>query len=73
MDSIQNRYLSHHLTLPFQELTDFDIGMYFQSTRERIIELMVQHDLVVFLKCIWQRYVIIKIVYYVLIKMKVNV
>ena len=48
MDSVTNRYLSQHL--PFQELTDFDIGINFQSARERITELMDQHGLVEFLK-----------------------
>ena len=48
MDSVTNRHLSQHL--PFQELTDFDIGISFQSARERITELMDQHGLVEFLK-----------------------
>ena len=48
MDSVRNRYLSQHLT--FQELTDFDIGINFQSARDRITELVDQHGLVEFLK-----------------------
>ena len=48
MNSVTNRYLSQHL--PFQELTDFDIGINFQSARERITELMDLHGLVEFLK-----------------------
>ena len=48
MDSVTKIYLSQHL--PSQELTDFDIGINFQSARERITELMDQHGLVEFLK-----------------------
>ena len=44
MDSVTNRFLSQHL--PFQELIDFDIGIIFQSARERITELVDQHGLV---------------------------
>ena len=67
MDSVTNRYLSQHL--PFQELTDFDIG----SARERITELMDQHGLVEFWKAIiCQNYLIIRIWCYVVITMKVN-
>ena len=45
MDSVTNIYLSQHIA--FQ---DFDIGIHFQSARERIMELMDQHDLLDFLK-----------------------
>ena len=48
MDSVTNRYLSQQL--PFQGLTDYDVEVNFRSARERITELMNQHDLVDFLK-----------------------